>query len=485
MSPSAGNPETLPGAVNRLPQEAQEIWVAARQTAREADESELAAAATAWAAVHADFEVGPEGEWQKNGVFVRAGKGTNWTLGTSTDAAGPIEGASLDEIRLTMELAEEDRNKPVEILRTGTFRDMWGREFTFVTEFMDAMVRNFENGKLGQLVPVDILHTMSQAAGWLTSLWREGNKLLAAVEWNELGRSLVGDKQFIYISSSIELEEEMLVTISLVNFPAVKGLKPVALSEAQPANPPEFVLNGPGQAADPVIVPDDVSPGNQSEGVASMPNKEIEKPDVQALGVVVPPVVPEVVVVPPVPPVVEPVAGTVPMEVYDSLKKLMTMTGGDMESVKSKLEEMAAQAVTAQVDAFEAQKTSIIAAQLAKMIEKNEVAQFAQRVTSEGRFVLRETPEDMTKMLLGMPAQARTEIMGVITRIVEHGLLDMREIGTNAGEPEEKKAIDPAMVKQIADFCKTPGGSVAKWFEFNPDLGKVADYDLEAAGLVK
>ena len=88
-------------------------------------------------------------------------------------------------------------------------------------------------------------------------------------------------------------------------------------------------------------------------------------------------------------------------------------------------------------------------------------------------------------MLLGMPAQARTEIMGVITRIVEHGLLDMREIGTNAGEPEEKKAIDPAMVKQIADFCKTPGGSVAKWFEFNPDLGKVADYDLEAAGLVK
>ena len=212
-----------------------------------------------------------------------------------------------------------------------------------------------------------------------------------------------------------------------------------------------------------------------------MPNKEIEKPDVQALGVVVPPVVPEVVVVAPV----EPVAGTVPMKLADSLLKLMTMADGDMESVQSKLEQMAEEAVTAQMDAFEAQKTSIIAAQLAKLVEKNEVAQFAQRVTSEGRFVLRETPEALAKMLLGMPAQARTEIMGVLARIVDHGLLDMREIGTNAGEPEEKKAIDPAMAKQIADFCKTPGGSVAKWFEFNPDLGKVADYDLEAAGLAK
>lgn len=129
---------------------------------------------------------------------------------------------------LFAELAE---GKPVEVLRVGVFRDRNGREVEIAEEDLETFVANFEAGTAGQEVPLDVNHEKQEAAGWVRRLWREGSKLLAEVDWNELGQRLVGEQIYRYLSATIDLSRKVIKSISLVNFPAVKGLQPVELGE--------------------------------------------------------------------------------------------------------------------------------------------------------------------------------------------------------------------------------------------------------------
>ena len=125
----------------------------------------------------------------------------------------------------------EEGAKAVEVLRPGTFVDRNGKTVEIADEDLDAFVANFEAGAAGQEVPVDVLHERAEAAGWVKRLFLEGGKLLAEVEWNELGKQLVGDKVYRYLSATIDEAKKLVKSISLVNFPAVKGLQPVELGE--------------------------------------------------------------------------------------------------------------------------------------------------------------------------------------------------------------------------------------------------------------
>jgi len=127
--------------------------------------------------------------------------------------------------------AEFAEGQPVEFLRLGTFTDAHGREIEITSEVLDAMVANFAANQAGQDVPIDVDHERSEAAGWVTKLWREGDRLLAEVDWNELGERMVGEKIYKYLSAAIDTARWVLTSISLVNFPAVKGLRPVELAE--------------------------------------------------------------------------------------------------------------------------------------------------------------------------------------------------------------------------------------------------------------
>jgi len=127
--------------------------------------------------------------------------------------------------------AEFAEGKPVEVLRVGDFVDRHGRRVRIREEDLDSFVATFEAGEAGQEIPVDVDHEKSEAAGWVRRLWKEGSKLLAEIDWNDLGRKLVGERIYRYLSASIDLQRKVLRSVSLVNFPAVKGLKPVELSE--------------------------------------------------------------------------------------------------------------------------------------------------------------------------------------------------------------------------------------------------------------
>lgn len=129
---------------------------------------------------------------------------------------------------LFVEFAE---GQPVEVLRVGEFIDRRGREITVTSEDLDTFVANFEAGAAGQEVPVDIGHERNEAAGWLKQLWRADDRLLALPDWNELGKKLVRERIYRYLSATIDMAQKFIKSVSLVNFPAVKGLKPVELSE--------------------------------------------------------------------------------------------------------------------------------------------------------------------------------------------------------------------------------------------------------------
>jgi len=138
-----------------------------------------------------------------------------------------VEDAAMSEL-MAAEFAE---GQPIEILRVGEFMDMRGNQVEVTEEDLDAYVANFEEGAAGVEIPVDREHDHGEAVGWVTRLWREGQRLLATVEWNDLGRSLIGQRIYRYVSATLDLQERLVRAISLTNWPAVKGLAPVELAE--------------------------------------------------------------------------------------------------------------------------------------------------------------------------------------------------------------------------------------------------------------
>lgn len=125
----------------------------------------------------------------------------------------------------------EATTQAVEFLRLGTFRASNGRMVTITEGILETIVNNFNAKTAGQDVPIDIDHARGRAAGWVREVWRDGARLLASVDWNQIGEDLIGGQVYRYLSATIDSTGEILKSISLVNFPAVKGLQPVQLKE--------------------------------------------------------------------------------------------------------------------------------------------------------------------------------------------------------------------------------------------------------------
>lgn len=237
--------EALPDSVQALPVGAQTIWREAFNAAyEEYDGDEEKAFATAWAAVQNTYEQS-DGEWvrkAKRGNMSRPDKGLASAVGEGVLGALRKMGVLKDELpdeQLVSVMAafatqpdmSEGGTVSIEFLRVGTFVDMRGREFTVSENDLDRIVANFELGAAGQDVPIDINHEYDEAAGWVKRVWRDGNVLMAEVEWTDLGVELVGSKRYRYVSAAVNIAEKVLRAISLVNFPAVSGLQPLTLSK--------------------------------------------------------------------------------------------------------------------------------------------------------------------------------------------------------------------------------------------------------------
>jgi phage I-like protein len=116
---------------------------------------------------------------------------------------------------------------PVEVLRVGDFPH---HGLHVDRQMLDHMAASH----YGE-IPVDYDHAFlrggsSRAAGWITSLWREDDRLLADIDWTAQARQEIRDRQFRFFSS--EISAGQLVAGTLTNRPGIDGLAPIVVPQS-------------------------------------------------------------------------------------------------------------------------------------------------------------------------------------------------------------------------------------------------------------
>lgn len=132
----------------------------------------------------------------------------------------------------------------VTVTRTGQFYDPRYGQFEITTTMLNSMVNNFNAGVFGQDICIDKAHNPADgAAGTITRLFLDGNKLRAEVAWTPFGVELIKQKGYRYLSA--EFAENFvsnehphtehgptLLAAGLVVRPCIKNLDRVELSES-------------------------------------------------------------------------------------------------------------------------------------------------------------------------------------------------------------------------------------------------------------
>lgn len=152
-------------------------------------------------------------------------------------AEGWVLGFSLAEV-----------GKPFQIIRTGEFdHPVYGKMIISLSDLKE-MVKNFKNGIRGQNIPIDVDHKHELGAvGWFKELngpvkVEGGHALFATAEWTSDGNKKVKGGAFKYFSphfgswkdpESGKQYHNVLMSGAITNFPFLKGMQPVALSEVE------------------------------------------------------------------------------------------------------------------------------------------------------------------------------------------------------------------------------------------------------------
>ena len=214
------SPDQPPDQIKGLPKHAQEIWIAAFNSAYEQYEDEGKAAATAWAAVKTKYKQDKDGTW-----------------------------VALEEKMETVNIAN------VEIAAVGKWHGMANGkpvEIEITAKDLDALVDSFDelsgNEKLNYEPPVKLGHDDKQkllqedgypAAGWIDSVKKVGNKLVSA--WRDVPKKIAElIKAGAYRKISPEFYSDyaiggktysrVLKAVSLLgaDIPAIKSTKDIA-----------------------------------------------------------------------------------------------------------------------------------------------------------------------------------------------------------------------------------------------------------------
>jgi len=141
-------------------------------------------------------------------------------------------------IAMLADFENEHNISIIEVLKVGKVLD---RAFQITSKMLNDYVKNFDEGVYGTEIQVNLGHNREgEAAGWIRSLFRVEDTLLAEVEWTPLGMEKIKTKQYRFTSSELssvlhhetgKTIENVLIGVGLTNIPAVKGLAAVSLSE--------------------------------------------------------------------------------------------------------------------------------------------------------------------------------------------------------------------------------------------------------------
>lgn len=141
----------------------------------------------------------------------------------------------------------------IELLKVGIWRTPYHGDFMVTPEDLDEYVENFSagvglvnGGALG--APIDYKHEdWDKAAGWIKSIFVEGNTLMGNVEWTPAGAQMLADGEFKCFSPSFcpkgrggwmdpqnteNFVDNVLLGGGLTNIPLFSDLKPIMASAA-------------------------------------------------------------------------------------------------------------------------------------------------------------------------------------------------------------------------------------------------------------
>jgi len=335
--------------------------------------------------------------------------------------------------------AELSERRPVEVLRVGEFVERHGQDVSISEEDLDAFVANFAAGTAGQDVPVDVDHRRGEAAGWVTKVWREGSRLLASIDWNEVGKRLVGERVYRYLSASIDTKGRVIKSISLVNFPAVKGLKPVELSEGV------YAWAEAGLVEQIVAAIREVLQGGDYHGSEkyTMGRKSVD------LG--------------------ERRKGDEGMT-EEELKRLREEIKAEMEAELVEHEKTLAE--------LREQVRTEVEAELAEEAKRRaELAGFAAEVCGEkdgAEAGLSAKPDEVVEFLAALPEKQVEAAKAMLkSKVVEFG-----ERGSSRDGRGGKKELEEPYASQLRDWIAAEY-DLAEWFKLNADvIGQAEEYDL-------
>lgn len=145
-------------------------------------------------------------------------------------------------IYFSLPLIFEEGTSVIQIFKTGSwYHNLYG-DISINPDDNELFVKNFNENVRGQDLPIDVDHKRGEAAGWIKKLMNRGKEgLFAVIEWTKLGEQLIKDKIYKYVSADFDFEynhpengnkyKNVLNGASLVNYPFLKGMAEVALSE--------------------------------------------------------------------------------------------------------------------------------------------------------------------------------------------------------------------------------------------------------------
>lgn len=136
----------------------------------------------------------------------------------------------------------------IQVAKTGSFSSKRYGKFSITEEHIDQMIQNHQS--IVTKPPVDYHHLSMKAetpeqtlaAGWFTSLEKDGGTLWGNVEWTPKAAGHIRNKELQYVSpvilfdASTDTQEHVgavLFSAALTNYPFLKGMSPVSLGDLQ------------------------------------------------------------------------------------------------------------------------------------------------------------------------------------------------------------------------------------------------------------
>lgn len=208
-----------PDRIKSLPKHAQDIWIAAFNNSIK-DKDEESSNKIAWGAV-------------KNAGYGK--KDDKWIkLSESYMYLNSIELSETEELP-----------KSVEIMRLGQWNHPLYGKFKITSETFSEIIKNFDDKVRGVDICFDLEHggtnKKSEAVCWVNKIRQDGDRLLAEVDWTDLGKEKVKSKSFRYFSPEFRFNYEdeetgkkyknVLLGGGLTNKPFIKKMSPIMLSE--------------------------------------------------------------------------------------------------------------------------------------------------------------------------------------------------------------------------------------------------------------